>query len=66
MDDSTCFEVRYVPLGGQWPLLAFPCDASGAVTLDSLPRSVLNDYFFARAVVGFAYAPPAITRRDLH
>jgi hypothetical protein len=66
MDGSPRFEIRYVPLTGPWPLLAFPCDATGSVPLDSLPDKVRNDYFFARVVAGNAYAAPAIARCDTH
>jgi len=66
MDSLPCFEIRYVPLNGTWPLLAFPCDADGSVALDSLPETARNDYFFARAVVGVAYAIPSITRCAMH
>lgn len=67
MDESTgCFEVRYVPLRGAWPTLVFPCDARGCVWLDSLPNDVRNEYFFARAAVGFGYARPTIEPRDVH
>ena len=66
MDRSHRFEIRYVPLRGLWPVLAFPCDATGCVPLDSLPEKVRNDYFFARAVVGAAYAAPAIARCEMH
>jgi hypothetical protein len=66
MDRLPRFEIRYVPLNGTWPLLTFPCDAKGSVPLDSLPEKARNDYFFARAVVGAAYAIPAIACCDMH
>jgi len=66
MDRSPRFEIRYVPLRGPWPVLVFPCDATGCVPLDWLPEKVRNDYFFARAVVGVAYAAPAIAQCDMH
>ena len=65
MDRSPRFEIRYTPLDSTWPLLTFPCDAKGSVALDSLPERTRNNYFFARAVVGGAYATPAIARRDM-
>jgi hypothetical protein len=64
MDRSPRFEVRYVPLSGTRPPLAFPCDATGSVPLDSLPEMARNDYFFARVVAGNTYAPPVIARCD--
>ena len=66
MDESHRFEIRYQPLHGSWPVLAFPCDANGCVPLDDMSERVRNDYFFARAVVGAGYAAPALARRDLH
>jgi hypothetical protein len=50
-----CFQRRN---GGQ-PYL-FPCSADGRVDMDSLTARALNDYLFARAVVGGELSRPAI------
>jgi hypothetical protein len=59
-------EIRYQPLSGRGPELAFPCDARGKVELDALSDRARNNYLYARAVVGRVYASPAILRCDLH
>ena len=40
--------------------LAFPCDAHGNVDLDGLSERGRENYFFARAVVGFEYRFPCV------
>jgi len=40
--------------------LAFPCDAHGNVDLDGLSERGRENYFFARAVVGFEYHFPCV------
>lgn len=57
-----CYEIRYQPLSGRGPELAFPCDERGRVELDALSDRARNDYLYARAVVGREYAAPAVLR----
>ncbi|HEX6705977.1 MAG TPA: hypothetical protein VF169_14530 [Albitalea sp.] len=71
MSQSTCrsstgYEIRYQPLSGRGPELAFPCDARGQVPLDALSDRARNNYLYARAVVGREYAAPAVLACDLH
>jgi hypothetical protein len=40
--------------------LAFPCDAAGRVDLDRLARRALNDYLYARVVIGREFARPCV------
>ncbi|MGS0755209.1 hypothetical protein ACVBEH_11185 [Roseateles sp. GG27B] len=40
--------------------MAFPCDARGDVLLDALSAKAMENYLFARAVVGHEYASPVI------
>jgi hypothetical protein len=58
-----CYEIRYQPLSGHGPELAFPCDEQGRVELDALSDRARNNYLYARAVVGREYAAPAVLRR---
>ena len=44
-------------------LLAFPCDAAGRVDLDALGERALNDYLYARAVIGRELTRPVIEPR---
>jgi hypothetical protein len=59
---GTRYEIRYQPLSGRGPELAFPCDAQGRVELDALSDRARNNYLYARAVVGREYAAPAVLR----
>ncbi len=57
---NACFEIRYQSLFHEGRALSFPCDAEGHVPLDSLSESALENYLYARAVVGREFAYPSI------
>jgi hypothetical protein len=69
-DISTCspavlppqarFELRFQSLFNQGRGLVFPCDAGGHVDLDALSERARDNYFYARAVIGFEFAQPAV------
>lgn len=40
--------------------LAFPCDAGGHVDLDGLSERALNNYLYARTVIGREFFTPAV------
>ncbi|MEJ6000026.1 hypothetical protein [Paucibacter soli] len=54
------FELRFQSLYHAGKALAFPCDARGDVLLDTLSAKALENYLFARAVVGHEYASPVV------
>ena len=54
------FELRYRSLFNAGRALAFPCNARGEVPIDDLSAHALNNYLYARAVVGFEYAAPLV------
>jgi hypothetical protein len=56
------FELRYRSLHMQGRGYAFPCDAAGHVDLDQLSERARENYFFARAMVGFDLLPPQVSR----
>ncbi|HEY4081727.1 MAG TPA: hypothetical protein VGM81_13630 [Burkholderiaceae bacterium] len=66
MSKTTCtrsdnqFEVRFESLFIPGRALTFPCDDHGQVNLDALPPRAKNNYFFARAMVGKDFSPPAL------
>lgn len=66
LDASASYELRFQSLFNEGRALAFPCDARGSVELDALSEQARNNYLYARAVVGFEFAVPAVRRRDLH
>ena len=39
---------------------AFPCDARGHVDMDALGDAALNNYLFARTVIGREFSLPAV------
>jgi hypothetical protein len=55
------FELRFQSLFNQGRAMVFPCDERGQVDLDSLSERARENYFYARAVIGFEYATPAVT-----
>jgi hypothetical protein len=60
MNANTAFELRFQSLFHEGRGLAFPCDASGCVNLDTLSERARCNYFFARSVVGRDFAQPAV------
>jgi hypothetical protein len=58
--------LRYQSLSDEQRVLLFPCDAEGRVPMDDLSRATLNNYLFARAMVGFEFAAPRVLPRGLH
>jgi len=54
------FELRFQSLFHAGRALAFPCNAQGDVYLDALTERALENYLFARAVVGHEYAVPVV------
>lgn len=63
---TACFEIRYQSLFSEGCGLSFPCDAEGHVPLDSLSERALENYLYARAVVGREYAYPSIRPATAH
>lgn len=63
---SQRFELRFQSLFNQGRAMVFPCDERGQVDLDSLSERARENYFYARAVIGFEYATPAVTRDFSH
>jgi hypothetical protein len=59
---SDDYELRFESLFQAGRALAFPCDALGGVSLDALSERALQNYLFARAVVGRDYASPIVLR----
>lgn len=62
--DTEQFELRFQSLFHSGKALAFPCDARGDVLMDVLSARALENYLFARAVVGHEYANPVVLVRE--
>ena len=58
---SQRFALRFQSLFNQGRAMVFPCDERGQVDLDALSERARENYFYARAVIGFEYAEPAVT-----
>jgi hypothetical protein len=54
------YEIHYRPLADTQSTLHFPCDVQGHVDLDELSPEAVENYLFARAMVGRDYALPAV------
>ena len=52
--------LRFRSLSREGRGLAFPCDPQGQVNLDALSRAALNNYLYARAVMGREFAWPSV------
>ena len=54
------YQIRFESIVEAGSALSFPCDAQGHVQLDALSDSARQQYLYARAVVGRAYAAPIV------
>jgi hypothetical protein len=61
-DGTQRFALRFQSLFNQGRAMVFPCNAQGQVDLDALSDRARENYLYARAVVGFEYAAPAVMR----
>ena len=53
----------FLDLFSEGRALSFPCDVEGHVDCDALPGRALNNYLFARAMIGREFTMPAVTLR---
>jgi hypothetical protein len=58
------FEIQYQSLTDQQALMRFPCDGQGHVDLDGLSPQAVENYLFARAMVGRDFAQPAVVAQQ--
>ena len=63
---SAAYELRFQSLFNEGRALTFHCDAQGHVELDALSERALQNYLYARAVVGREFATPAVLATELH
>jgi hypothetical protein len=55
-------ELRYLSLFHRGPSLEFPCDAEGHVAMEALGERALENYLYARAMVGREFAFPSVNK----
>jgi hypothetical protein len=58
---SRGYVLRFESLFDGGRALAFDCDEGGHVDLDALSERARENYFYARAVIGFEFSEPAVT-----
>ncbi|NRF71055.1 hypothetical protein HLB44_29035 [Aquincola sp. S2] len=58
---QTGYELRFQSLFQAGRALAFPCDADGHVDMDALSRRALNNYLFARTLIGRDFGSPMVS-----
>ena len=63
---SPRYELRFRSLFNEGRGYVFPCDAQGQVDMDSLGERLLNNYLYARSVIGREFATPAVLASDMH
>ena len=63
---DTSYELRFRSLFNEGRAYAFPCDAQGHVDMDSLSERSLNNYLYARSVIGREFSMPAVQPAPLH
>lgn len=60
------YELRFRSLFDEGRALSFPCDSQGHVDLDALSPRALNNYLYARTVVGREFFCPSVLPRLAH
>ncbi|HEY6407528.1 MAG TPA: hypothetical protein VIY29_08680 [Ktedonobacteraceae bacterium] len=63
---SDAYELRFHALFADRRSFSFPCDATGHVDMDSLSERALNNYLYARAVMGFEVSWPDVRPSATH
>ena len=58
--DSAGYQIRFQSLFMQGRALSFPCDRDGHVDMNALTPRAMDNYLFARAMVGREFATPAL------
>jgi hypothetical protein len=58
--EAAAYQLRYPCFCDPDRALAFPCNAQGCVEMDALSAPALEDYLYARVVVGREYGNPAV------
>jgi hypothetical protein len=54
------YELRFFSLFNAGRGYAFPCDAAGHVDMDALGAKTLNNYLYARTVIGREVTVPTV------
>lgn len=60
---AMAYELRYPCICNPERTLRFPCNAQGGVELDALSAVALDDYLYARVLVGREYGWPDVVPR---
>ena len=60
------YELRFRSLFDEGRAYAFPCDATGQVDMDALSARALNNYLYARTVIGREVSMPAVQPSAAH
>lgn len=60
LDAATGHVLRFRSLFDAGRGLAFPCDDRGHVDMDAMSRRALDNYLYARTVIGREFMTPAV------
>ena len=63
---SNGWELRFDPLFAGRRGFIFPCDAEGHVDMNTLSERALNNYLYARAMMGREVAWPNLHPSNIH
>ena len=63
---SNGWELRFAPLFAGHRGFIFPCDAEGHVDMNSLSERALNNYLYARAMMGREVTWPDVQPSSIH
>ena len=63
---SHAYELRFHALFADHRSFSFPCDATGRVDMDLLSERALNNYLYARAMMGMEVSWPDVRPSTTH
>ncbi|MDR6536672.1 hypothetical protein [Variovorax soli] len=63
---SHAYELRFNALFEDRRSFSFPCDATGNVDMDSMGERALNNYLYARAMMGLEVSWPDVRPSTAH
>jgi hypothetical protein len=58
--EQTSFELCFESLSDDNTVMAFPCGETGRVDMDAMTEHILNNYLYARAVIGHQFSRPLV------
>jgi hypothetical protein len=63
---QSVYEIQFESLVGGCQSVSFPCDSEGHVDLNALSPAAMENYLYARAMIGREFASPEFRNHLAH